>query len=77
MKTKNTSIASEKPGAKRWDEWADEDEEEEGEEEEAEEEEEQGEDGKDYSAHTKTQASVFDKSLKLDPGTRGALPREV
>ena len=52
-----------------WHQWADD-----GEDEEEKDEEEQS---KDSSVPTKQQAYIFDRALKLSPGTRGALPNEV
>ena len=61
------------PAAASWDKWADEpDADDDGEEEE-----EEVEDGKDYSVPTEGQSHVFDKALKLPPGSRGALPSEI
>jgi hypothetical protein len=50
-----------------WDQWADD----------GEEEEEKGDDSKDCSAPTKAQAYIFERALKLDPGTRGGLPSDI
>ena len=50
-----------------WDQWADD----------GEDEEEKGEDSKDCSVPTKAQAYIFERALKMDPGTRGALPNEI
>ena len=52
-----------------WDQWADD-----GEDEEEKDEEEQS---KDCSVPTKAQAYIFERALKMDPGTRGALPNEI
>ena len=62
-----------KPSGASWDQWATkEDDADDGEEEE-----EKGEDSKDCSAPTKAQAWIFDRALKMDAGTKGALPSEI
>ena len=63
--------AMKKPAAS-WDSWA--------EQKEADgdgEEEEEGEYGKDYSAPTKAQAFSVDQALEIEPGSRGALPKDI
>jgi len=67
---KKTSGAAPKSLMKKpssWDQWADD----------GEDEEEKGEDSKDCSVPTKAQAYIFERALKMDPGTRGALPSEI
>ena len=34
-------------------------------------------DAKDYSVPTKSQAYIFEQALKMEPGTRGSLPKEI
>jgi hypothetical protein len=67
---KKPSCAEQKSPMKKpssWDQWADD----------GEDEEEKGEDSKDCSVPTKAQAYIFERALKMDPGTRGALPSEI
>ena len=44
---------------------------------EEEEEEQDDVDAKDYSTCTKAQCHIFDRALKLHPGTRGSFPNEI
>ena len=63
-----------RPSTAAWNEWAEQQEDDHAEEEE---EEQEDEDAKDYSTSTKAQCSVFDRALKLPPGTRGSCPNEI
>jgi hypothetical protein len=65
-----------KPAA--WDKWAEEgEEEEEDADDDMEDQDEEGEDKKNHSPVSRQQAYVFERALKLPPGTNGSLPQEI